>query len=157
MAQTLLDAGADLRDQGEVAFVPFLHVRGHNDVLDGVHELLAAEVLEIESSSGGETALMAAAAYNAAPAVLQALIAAGADAQHPDATGTTALMAAAINPNADITQTLLDAGAEVDARDDWGGTALLGAAAFNQNLDVVRLLLHAGPTRMRVTTLVGPR
>ena len=71
VAQVLLAAGAALREEGTTAPAPFLHVAGHHPVLDRVSALLRRGPLPLASFAGGETALMAAAAYNANAAMVE--------------------------------------------------------------------------------------
>ena len=144
VTQVLLAAGAALREDGATAPAPFLHVTGHHPVLDRVSALLRRGPLPVASFAGGETALMAAAAYHGNPALVEALIAAGADVRRADSGGATALMAAALNPSAAVTRALLEAGSDIHARDERGKTALIAAAGFSSDPTVIRLLLAAG-------------
>ena len=144
VAQVLLAAGAALREDGVTAPAPFLHLAGHHAVLDRVSALLQRGPLPVASISGGETALMAAAAYNGSPAMVETLTGAGAEVRRADSSGATALMAAVLNPNAAVIRVLLDAGSDIHARDERGRTALIGAAGFSPDPAVIRLLLHAG-------------
>ena len=143
--QVLLHAGAPVRASGTTALTPFLYVPRHHDVLDRVQELQRRGRLPVASTHGGETALMLAAAYAANPAVVRALIAAGADVRRADGAGSTPLLYAGwFNPSAAVHRALLEAGAAVDAADHRGRTALLAAASRNPNPEVVRLLLDSG-------------
>ena len=145
VTRVLLKAGAPYRTSGTTAVAPFLHVPGHHDVLEQVLELQRRGTLPVASTHGGETALMLAAAYAANPAVVRALIAAGADVRRADGAGSTPLLYAGwFNPSAAVHRALLEAGAAVDAADHRGRTALLAAASRNPNPEVVRLLLDSG-------------
>jgi len=93
-----------------------------NDRLD---EELRAQVLE------GHTA------------VVELLLAAGADVDAKNNYGWTALHYAAAYGHADVVELLLEAGADIKAKNNSGGTALHYAAAYG-HADVVELLVSAG-------------
>ena len=78
-------------------------------------------------------------------AVVQALIAAGAELEVRDEyKGTPLHYAARFNKNPKVIESLLAAGAELEVRDQWGETPLHRAARFNKNPAVVQALLAAG-------------
>ena len=92
---------------------------------------------------------MEAAENNRSPAVIEALLGAGADVDARDETfAMTPLMFAAWgSERASVVRALLNAGADVHARDRDGWTALMHAAVFNIHQDspaVVGALLAAG-------------
>lgn len=93
---------------------------------------------------GRVTPLISAAMFNPSPAVIETLIAAGADLRVAADGGATALHAAAgMNENHLVTRALINGGANVDARDDVGQTALI-RAAWNSNPRVAQELINAG-------------
>ena len=106
----------------------------------------------------GETPLHHAAQYNANPALVDALVAVGADvgATGGDLLDTPLHYAAQHNPNPAVVEALVEAGADVNARNravnpTWiiqdhlnGVTPLHRAAAANPNPAVVEALLRAG-------------
>jgi ankyrin repeat protein len=100
--------------------------------------------------------LMYAARYNADPAVISVLLAAGAKLNEHDPDGRTSLMlAAANNPNPEVIAALLKAGAEIEAEDDHGLTALMYAASSTQNPEVIIALLKAGADGKKEDLAVG--
>ena len=83
------------------------------------------------------------------PAVVQALIAAGADPKaRGDNKGTPLHMAVGFNDNPAVVQALIAAGADLEARDDVKWTPLHMAVQFNWNPTVVQALLAAGADPM---------
>ena len=97
----------------------------------------------------GETPLHKAAAYNKTPAVVTALLKAGAGVNARDVYGNTPLLEAANYNNLSVILALLNAGAEVNARTPkrkYGGgdTPLHNAAGSNKNPAVITALLKAG-------------
>ena len=88
---------------------------------------------------------MIAARSNDNPAVVQALIAAGADPNARDMYKNTPLHdAAEDNENPAVLQALLAAGADLEARDENQNTPLHWAAWNNENPAVVQALIAAG-------------
>ena len=102
--------------------------------------LRAGADVTIRGYEGG-TPLHFAARLSPDPAVVEALIAAGANVAAPADGGATPLHAAAWNANPSVTEVLLVAGAEVDP---MSGRTPLYVAAENRNLAVVEILLGAG-------------
>jgi len=76
-------------------------------------------------------------------AIIQVLLAAGADANSPRLDGTTPLMTAAASGNLDAVRQLLDHGANVNAKESHGQTALMLAAGRNR-ADAIRFLIAHG-------------
>ena len=83
------------------------------------------------------------AAINGHAAILEKLIAAGAD---PNAslsdTGDTALMMASRTGNVDAVRVLLDHGAKVNTKETWGGTNALMWAVSERHPAVVKILIE---------------
>src|ERR1700730_36256 len=76
-------------------------------------------------------------------AIVQQLIAGGADVNAPDDTGMTPLMVAASQGQTAIARMLIAAHADVDAAGDDRTTALMRAASANRG-DTLRLLVASG-------------
>lgn len=84
------------------------------------------------------------ASRSGAPAVVKALLAAGADPNRPDASGATALHLAAAAGNPDAVSALLEKGANPNAREsEWGQTPLFFAAE-NNRASAIKILLAKG-------------
>ena len=92
------------------------------------------------------TPLHWAASHSQTPAVIDALLAAGAEleARNRQYDETPLHLAASLNENPAVLETLLAAGADLDGRTNQGATALHQAAAFNSNPTVIESLLAAG-------------
>jgi beta-lactamase regulating signal transducer with metallopeptidase domain len=91
----------------------------------------------------GYTALIQAAQVGREPAVVQELLANGAQVEHRRNGGETALILAGGSGNVSIVEALLNAGAQVNDQDDGGLTALMAASARGDS-GVVLLLLSSG-------------
>lgn len=83
---------------------------------------------------GGLNALLYAAREGNAE-VAQALLAAGADIEAPEANGITPLLMAVLNNQLDVARLLLQQGARVNVEDFWGRTPLFAAVDY-RNLDL---------------------
>ncbi len=84
------------------------------------------------------------ASRSGSPAVVKALLAAGADPNRPDASGATALHLAAAAGNPDAVSALLEKGANPNAREnEWGQTPLFFAAE-NNRASAIKVLLAKG-------------
>ena len=155
VVQAMLDFGAELQAPHPYEPTPIgcNHPNPeYREAIDLVSVL--SEQYQYTALRGGEAAFLFAAAYNENPAVLQALIDAGADvdALTPyDDGGVTALtLAAAFNRNPEVARTLIAAGADPNARVEEypgvgsGPTVLMAAAAYNPNPAVLHALLEAG-------------
>ena len=98
-----------------------------------------------ETDSAGYTPLALAAWNNENPAVVEALLATGANPRWTSADDRTLLhVAAQHNPNPAVTRALLAAGGDVAALDRAGLTALHRAAAGTANAAVIGALVAAG-------------
>jgi len=85
------------------------------------------------------------AALNGSAALLDRLIAAGADPNAPlTRSGDTALMIASRTGKVDAVRVLLDKGAKVNAQETWGGTTALMWAVSEKHPEVARLLVERG-------------
>jgi len=96
------------------------------------------------ANRAGATPLLLAA-VNGNAAILERLIAAGAD---PNAVLTksadTALMMASRTGKIDAVRVLLDRGAQLNTKESWGGTTALMWAISERHADVTRLLIERG-------------
>ncbi len=88
------------------------------------------------------------------PAIVAALLDAGADVKRATTTGITPLALCAGNSSPAIVARLLEKGAKVDAADDTGQTPLMWAAAKGQ-VDNIKLLLAADAAGINRTTPKG--
>lgn len=96
------------------------------------------------TGSEGNRSALQLAAFDGHDEVVWALLQAGADVNHLDATDRSALMYASTGDNAGTVKILLKAGAKIDLADNHEGfTALMFAAAEGQ-AKVVNTLLSAG-------------
>ena len=85
------------------------------------------------------------AAINGSAAIIEKLVAAGADPNATlDTSGDTALMLAARTGKIDAVKVLLDHRADVNAKETWGGTTALMWAVAERHADVVKLLIEHG-------------
>ena len=94
----------------------------------------------------GHTPLHQAAQFNESPAVIETLLAVGADskAKASNDDHTPLHEAAANNANPDVLKALIDAGAALEAQTANGSTPLHAAAWNNGNPAVIQTLLAAG-------------
>ncbi|MGB8506879.1 MAG: ankyrin repeat domain-containing protein [Pyrinomonadaceae bacterium] len=121
-----------------------LHWAAYQDDLEMLKLLLAAGAKVGAATRVGALTPLLLACTNGNPAMLEALLKAGAGVNLANANGTTALMLASSSGNAEGVRVLLDHGANVNAKEAARGqTALMFAAALNRDA-VVRLLLARG-------------
>ncbi len=121
-----------------------LHWAAFHDDVEMMKMLLAAGANpKAATRDGAITPLFMACTNGSAPAI-EALLAAGADANAANANGTTALMTAAASGSVPALKVLLDHGADIKAKESvHGQTALMFAAALGRT-DAVRFLLSRG-------------
>jgi beta-lactamase regulating signal transducer with metallopeptidase domain len=122
-----------------------LIVAASNDNLAQVRTLLHKGVAVDYQEPGGAgiTALTQAAQRGRAPAVLQELLAKGAQVEHRRSDRTTALILAGGSGNVSIVEALLNAGAQINDEDDNGVTPLM-MASMNGHQGAALLLLSSG-------------
>jgi len=112
-----------------------------------------------EAARNEAVAPLSLASVDGNAAVIQALLAAGADPNAARADGATPLMTAAASGSVDAVRLLLDRGASVNAKESHGQTALMFAAGRNR-ADTIRLLVAHGADAAittNVTTLGRPQ
>src|SRR6476646_8483026 len=94
------------------------------------------------------------ASRTGSPAVVRALLAAGADPNRPDANGATALHLAAAAGNPDAVAALLEKGANPNAREsEWGQTPLFFAAENDRAAAIKALLAKGADPSLRSSVL----
>ena len=149
--RALLNAGADIEARALGSWgVTVMHLAASNKdpaMVEAVAKLLVAAGVDPmgPSSMHGTSPMHVAAGYHGNPAVLEALIAAGANIEVRDDSGETPLhWAASFNDNPAILETLLTAGADLEARDMQDWEPLHRAASKNENPAIIEALLAAG-------------
>ena len=121
-----------------------LHWAVHWNDVTAATLLLRAGADPMARNRFGSTPL-SEAALTGNPALVAALLEAGADAKAlTTADGETVLMTAARAGNADAVRMLIDRGADVNARERYKGQTALMWAAAERHADVVKLLLSRG-------------
>ena len=115
------------------------------DATQDVVRCIAKVVDPTARDDAGRTPLHMAAGISDSPAVIAALLDAGADLEARDVNGMTPLhWAAGISDSPAVIAALLGAGADVQARDGNGMTPLHWVAAFNDSPAVIKALVDAG-------------
>jgi ankyrin repeat protein len=102
---------------------------------------------------GGYTPLLMASKNGDAP-MIDALLAAGADANGANANGTTPLMLAAVSGKPEAVKVLIERGANVNAKEHARGETALTFAAAAGRADVIRVLTAKGADTMVMTKVV---
>ncbi|MGD0297114.1 MAG: ankyrin repeat domain-containing protein [Bryobacteraceae bacterium] len=112
---------------------------------DRVIQLIASDPALINNYSHDGWTPLHLTAFFAQPAVVELLLARGADANARAKNGTTnmPLHAGAAGRNLDVVRALVEQGADVNARQEGGFTAL-HSAALNGDLEIARLLISHG-------------
>lgn len=118
--------------------------QGHADM---VYTMLNVPGVNVDiADMRGYTALMMAV-LRGNPAIVQRLVAAGADVnRRVPVNGATPLLLAMEHGNLEIVKTLLDAGADINARNNNRDTPLI-VASFRGNIPLVKFLIEAGANK----------
>jgi ankyrin repeat protein len=121
-----------------------LHWAAYNDDVEMAELFLGAKAnFEARTRVGGLTPLLLAS-RNGSAALLEALLEAGANANHASATGASALMSAAMTGRVDAVQVLLDHEADVNARERAHGQTPLMFAAWENRPEIIKMLMAVG-------------
>ena len=146
-AKLLVDAGADVNGATGLGATPLMW-----SITDPAKvKLLLEHGADVNAkSSSGRTALIIAAMTPGSDAVVDMLLAKGADALAADQTGLTFIGAASGAPNPRQVRIALERGAKADTADGIGITPLMNAASYG-DLASVRLLLSKGADVNAVT------
>lgn len=119
-----------------------LHWAAQADDLELAGLLIKAGAKASVANVTGATPLLLAS-VNGSAAMIDRLIAAGADPNVPlNASGDTALMMASRAGKLDAVRVLLDRGAKVDTQETWGGTNALMWAVAEKHSAVAKLLVE---------------
>ena len=144
--QALLASGGDAKvrnDRGET----LLHWAARRASVEVVRFLIEHRTDPKAEADNGITPLQQAAWSNEAPAVLEALIGAGAKRDVRAENGKTLLHLAAQNNESTVVRFLIEGGADVKAQSDNGWTPLQWAAWANEAPAVLEALIGAGAKR----------
>ncbi|HTW63583.1 MAG TPA: ankyrin repeat domain-containing protein [Bryobacteraceae bacterium] len=124
-----------------------LHWAATNDDLPMLEMLLAVGANVNAQTRLADVTPLFMASKTGDPAVIEALLKAGASATAPDGHGTTPLMLAAASGSANAVKVLLDHGADPNAKDHGGETALMFAAALNRGAAIKMLVAHGADVK----------
>jgi uncharacterized protein len=139
---TTLLAGVSLAAESPNGSVALISAADRND-LSAVEALIAAGADVKGANEFGATALYAAAAADAGPALIAKLLAAGADPNAHLVSGETPLMVAARQGNIETVRALIAGGADPNASEGNGGqTALMWAVSESHPAVVAELIQH---------------
>jgi ankyrin repeat protein len=141
--RTLLHQKADVNAQ-QVDGTSALHWAVEANDLELAGILLTAGAKPMMANRAGATPMLLAT-QNGNAAMIERLLAAGADPNAPlTKTSDTALMMAARTGKVEAVRALLDHGAQVNAHEAWGGTTALMWAVSERHPDVAKLLIEQG-------------
>jgi uncharacterized protein len=150
--RTLIKQGADVNSaQGDGTTA--LHWAALKGNVELAKLLLYAGANPRSTTRLGAYTPLLMASKNGDAAMIETLLANGADANDKTTTGVTPLMFAAASGHVDAVKALLDKGAEVNAKEKARGETALTFAAANGRADVIRLLAARGAD-VKVTTKV---
>ncbi len=141
--QKLLQQKADVNAQ-QIDGATALHWAVQSNDLQLAALLLHEGAKPAAANRVGATPLLLAA-QNGNAAMIERLLAAGADANAPlTRTADTALMIAARTGKTEAVKVLLDHGAQPNAKEAWGGTTALMWAISERHPDVAKMLVEHG-------------
>lgn len=139
----LLSEKADV-NAAQVDGATALHWAVQADDLELTDLLIRAGARVATATQAGATPLQLAS-VNGNAAILERLIAAGADPNsNLTSSGDTALMMASRTGRISAVKVLLDHGAQVNAKETWGGTTALMWAVAERHPDIVKMLIEHG-------------
>jgi ankyrin repeat protein len=146
IAKELLDAGADINADSEVAL--------HEAVRIGDRDLLEFLISRGSRLDAVNYPLLISAAYQ--PDMIRYLLNKGVDPHAVNEAGETALLWAAGGRSLEGVKTLVDVGVEINRQSESGETALIRAAgsAAISSIDIVEYLVGAG-AEVNVATING--
>ncbi len=126
MVRVLLDAGADIEQEGPVGATPLMAASGQHHSPEMV-ELLLARGADVNRRGYNDTTPLYHAVRKGQAAIAEVLVRHGADVKAGNAEGQTPLHYAALHNMASTVTLLLARGADINARDNEGKTALAWA------------------------------